>query len=94
MTTKNTTKTTTRNTTTTTYGQLQNGDRVWIEGYLFEVRNIRIVSAYMTISEGFGPGRPVVRFEGHCVETSNISGTGYDGGTYGGIVERPATIEL
>ena len=92
-----TTTTTTRRSTTrsTTYGQLQNGDRVWIEGYLFEVCNLRIVSAYMTISEGYGPGRPVVRFEGRVVDpTASIARTGYDGGTYGGILNRDATVAL
>jgi hypothetical protein len=80
-------------TTSTTYGDLVNGDQVWIEGHLFVVRNVRVVSAYMCMSEGYGPGRPVVRFEGGVVDaSSDIAGTGYDGGTYGAIPTHHAVI--
>lgn len=78
-----------------TYGALVNGDRVWIEGYLFTVTNYRIVSASMDRVGEYGPGLPIVRFEGRIADrTSALAGTGYDGGTYGGILSRPAVVGI
>lgn len=78
-----------------TYGELVNGDNVWIEGILFQVRDIRIVSASMDRVGEYGPGRPIVRFNGHVVDrSSSLARTGYDGGVYGGILSRPALIGI
>lgn len=95
MTTK--TKTAKTETITTTYGALQNGDRVWISGYLFEVTNIRIASRKGDRATMHSEPNTddVIRFEGRCVDAaSSIAGTGYDGGTYGGYAFVPCRIEV
>lgn len=75
-----------------THADLQNGDRVWVQGYLFEVVNVRTHPETMPFGE-YGPGRPVVRFEGRVVDpTSSIFGTGYDGGTYGAFAWVPCHV--
>src|SRR5262245_25357850 len=92
------TRTETMTTTTkriTTYGDLKNGDHVWIQGYLFEVVNLRIVSARMDSIHEYGPGRPVVRFEGRVIDPkSDIARTTYDGGTYGAYAWVPCVTAV
>ena len=67
-----------------TYGELENGMKVWVGGYLFEVCNVRSMVL---------KGLETVRFEGRCVDPEcDISRTGYNGGTYGGVASYPCTI--
>lgn len=76
------------------HGELENGMKVWINGYLFEVCNVRKI-------EDRGQMHPreevktIVRFEGRCVDpAADIYNTQYNGGTYGAIESHPATIEI
>lgn len=76
----------------TTYGALRDGDRVWIEGYLFTVCQLRIAGragdVYGTLGARYTAD--VIRFEGRCPALAH---TGYDGGTYGGYAWRPCLVE-
>lgn len=80
-----------------TYGALQNGDHVWIQGYLFEVRNVRVSSrkGERTAMHAEPNRDDVIRFEGHTVQDVDIARTGYNGGTYGAyafvLVSREVT---
>lgn len=76
-----------------TYGQLVNGDRVVLQGYIFTVRNIRIIEEQRSFKwDGAGPGRGVVRFTGICEPGSQLEHTGYNGGTYGAYVHVPVSM--
>jgi hypothetical protein len=55
-----------------TYGELENGDIVSIQGYTFAVYGVH--------REATRPG--VVRFHGGALD-ARLIGTGYDGGVYG-----------
>lgn len=68
-----------------TYADIRNGDRVWVDGYRFTVSNVRTEPGQF--------GGQVVRFEGRADAGADIAGTGYDGGTYGGLDGRPVVIE-
>jgi hypothetical protein len=72
----------------TTYGQLKNGDVVYIQGYRFRVDGIRISSkAGEKTTMHSEPNRAdVIRFTGIALDSSLI-GSGYDGGTYGGYAD-------
>jgi hypothetical protein len=73
-----------------TYGDVQNGDRVWIQGYLFEVRNLRRYpkASNPTYTDD------VIRFDGIVVDRSvDIAGSGYDGGVYGGYAFVAVHVE-
>jgi hypothetical protein len=69
------------------YDEVKDGDRVWVQGYRFTARNVRVLPAYND------PGVLVVRFEGRCDPTADIANTSYNGGTYGGRVDLKVTIE-
>jgi hypothetical protein len=58
----------------------EENQRVWIHGYEFYARHIRIVDV---------DGKPTLRFEGHYTENAvndPLRHTGYDGGIYGHVV--------
>jgi hypothetical protein len=78
-----------------TYGDLQNGDIVWICGYRFRVEDIRISSrrGEKTTMHGDPNTDDVIRFKGVCVDRCSISSTGYNGGIYGGYAFVPVTAE-
>lgn len=79
---------------TITYGQLENGMKVWIQGYLFEVCNLRRVTDKGFMHPKEEP-KEVVRFEGKSVDpAADIHNTAYNGGTYGAVIDHPATIEI
>ena len=69
-----------------TYGEIVDGDLVYVEGYLFEASNVHVDVV---------AGGPAVRFTGRVVdERADIKGTGYDGGEYGGRPDiRVAIVE-
>jgi hypothetical protein len=80
-----------------TYGELQNGDQIYLCGYLFtaeNVRNIGPVEDSPGIIEQYG--LDVIRFTGRVVDghpaNEKIKGTGYDGGTYGGRCKVAITV--
>jgi len=81
---------------TITYGELQNGDRIWIQGYRFTVANVRISSkaSQITVGSNKEPNRAdVIRFEGIADPDSTIARTSYNGGTYGAYADVSCTIE-
>ena len=78
----------------TTYGDLNDGDEILIQGYWFKVRNLRISSRAGERTTLHGePNRAdvIIRFNGDCLSECNIRGTGYDGGVYGGYADRKCT---
>lgn len=73
-----------RNTKTTTYGELKNGDKVILEGTVFEVAYLRRFD--------LSPGRTAVRFAGFVVDKNDaLYNTGFNGGTYGGYLDDRCT---
>lgn len=72
------------------YSELKDGDRIYLQGHLFKVMNVRLVDT-------FSKENPkVVRFKGVCTEdkfNDDIRHTAYDGGTYGAYPWVYATIE-
>lgn len=84
-------------TTTTTYGNLQNGDRIFIQGYLFQISGLKVYPPSAGDNRDDKTkelyGDHTVQFTGHVVDpTSTIARTGYDGGAYGGAHKVPCTI--
>lgn len=79
----------------TTYGDLKNGDTVFVQGHRFIVRDVRISGR----KGEPGPGKDVnaddvIRFNGDCADADDsIKGTGYDGGVYGAYAFVPCTVE-
>lgn len=75
----------------TTYGELQNGDEIYIQGYRFTVANVRISSRRGDKTSLHGePNRAdVVRFEA-TTDHDQLKHTPYNNGTYGGYADRPA----
>ena len=71
----------------TTYGKLRNGSKIYIQGYLFKVTNLRRTKT---------PKGTVIRFKGVCTadeRNDSIRGTMYNGGTYGAYDWVRATIQ-
>jgi len=80
---------TTATTVDSKYGELKNGDKIFLQGYLFEVTNIRLADTYNIDNP------KVVRFEGRCTSderNDSIRNTGYNGGTYGAYPWVKCTI--
>lgn len=81
---------------TITYGELRNGDRIWVQGVLFEVQNVRVSSRQgERVTMHSEPNRvDLIRFEGAIIDDQGqrLKGTSYDGGTYGGYADRLATV--
>lgn len=74
---------------TITYGEIENGMRVWNQGHLF------LVSKVTRITGQREDGKTVICYTGHCVsDQDDIKGTGYDGGRYGAVETHPATVEI
>ncbi len=79
----------------TTYGELKNGDKIYLQGYLFQIENITFNNpAY------FGGvkdnTKSVIRFTGKCTadkRNDDIRHTMYNGGVYGGADWLQATLE-
>lgn len=67
-----------------TYGQLENGMKVSVQGHLMTVSNFSTHTTY--------DGVEVVRFTGHVDESDSLYNTGYNGGCYGGRVDLECTI--
>jgi hypothetical protein len=81
-----------------TYGELENGMLVRLQGHLMEVRNIRKMpseaSAMYDTIYYLPENHTTVRFEGHCANPADdVKGTSYDGGVYGGFSWVMATVE-
>jgi hypothetical protein len=73
------------------HDELTNGDKVWNTGYLFEINNVRQIEW----TDEHGNIHIVTRYEGKIVDpTSDLKGTGYDGGTYGARGDILATVEV
>ena len=68
------------------YGDLRNGDIIWIAGYAMVVGNIR---SYPQTDNS----PDIIRFNGTMVDPdTDVTHTGYDGGTYGAHAEIIASI--
>jgi len=76
------------NTQTKTYGELQNGDRVYIQGHLFQVASI-VRGKVENV-----PPVEVVRFIGFLDESDPLYNTSYNGGIYGAINELQCTVAV
>ena len=71
-----------------TYGELKNGDKIYLQGKLFEVHNIRLVNGY---------NGKVIRFNGYCTpdnRNNDIRKSMYNGGTYGAYTWVTCTIAI
>jgi len=92
-----------------TLGEIENGMKVWNQGHLFEVRNLRKIDSKTCLNGLTYNGQPssndnlltrpenhtIIRYEGHCVNAEDdIKGTVYDGGVYGGFSWVPASIQI
>lgn len=77
-----------------TYGELRNGDEVYIQGYRFRVDGIRVASrAGEKTTMHAEPNRAdVIRFTGIALDPT-LKGSGYDGGTYGRYADLPCYAE-
>lgn len=73
-------------TETVTYGEIRNGDRVYVQGYRFIVENVHVAARAgdRRLSWQEPLTDDVIRFTGRCADDCGISRTGYNGGTYGG----------
>ena len=69
----------------TTYGNIKNGDQVWIQGHLFTVSDLHTETVHGLSG--------VIRFTGTLPESDDLFHTPYNGGQYGGIISLPCTIE-
>lgn len=66
---------------------LENGDRVFVQGYIFTVCDVQLLKGWETTET-------VVRFKGICTghaQNSDIMKTSYNGGRYGQLARLPYT---
>ena len=79
---------------TKTHGELKNGDVVCVQGYWFEVVNLRIAALAGDQRGVHQEPYPadVIRYDGYCVENCDIAGTSYNGGTYGAYAWVPIAV--
>lgn len=81
---------------TITHGELKNGMKVWVQGHLFTVENIRVIPAaqFKPMHGGHDNNENVIRFTGRIEdEKEELYKTGYNGATYGAVASEPCTIE-
>lgn len=72
-------------TKTITYGELKNGDVVYLVGNPFEATNVRVVVE---------AGRERVYFDGVATPGSDLAHTPYSGAAYAGYADRFCTIRV
>ncbi len=79
----------------TTYGDLRNGDIVYVQGYRMRAHNVRISSRKGDKASLHSEPNTddVIRFNGKVVDAVDIKGTGYDNAVYGGYAFVPITVE-
>lgn len=81
----------------TTYGALVNGDRIWLQGYLFTISALARTTpdtAYGSEALAWLPAREVIRFTGMVGADSALARTGYNGGRYGAYAHCACTVEV
>jgi hypothetical protein len=78
---------------TKTYGQLVDGDIVFIQGYRFQVADIRVSSktGEKTSIHGEPNRADVIRFKGIALDP-RLAKTGYNGVTYGAYADVPVEV--
>jgi hypothetical protein len=77
-----------------TYGELENGMQVWLQGVLFTATEVEKRPTVPGMHETLRPeDHTRVTFKGIVVNDKSLKNTPYDGGTYGGYSWVLITIE-
>jgi hypothetical protein len=77
-----------------TYGELENGMHVWLQGVLFTATEVSKRPTVPGMHETLKPeNHTTVRFKGLVVNDKGLKNTAYDGGVYGGYSWVLITVE-